>query len=81
MDQNEKQSNEEQEQKPGSSFDVHVHEGTQAPTFVGDHSTFYQDDRQYTQVNVVVQQATIIQPEKINGGYFEVRTTAHMAII
>jgi hypothetical protein len=29
---------------------------------------------------MVVQQATIIQPENINGGYFEVWTTAHMAI-
>jgi hypothetical protein len=80
MDQNEKQSNEEQEQKPGSSYDVHV-KGAQAPTVVGDHSTIVQDHRRITQVNVVVQQATIIQPEKINGGYFVVRTTAHMAII
>jgi hypothetical protein len=71
MDQNEKQSNEEQEQKPGSSYDVHV-KGAQAPTVVGDHSSIFQDHRRFTQVQMVVQQATIIQPENINGGYFEV---------
>jgi hypothetical protein len=63
MEQNKKESTEEQDQNPGSSYDVHA-SGSNAPTIVGDNSTFIEDHRHFQQVHVVVQQATFIQPEK-----------------
>jgi hypothetical protein len=67
MEQNKKESTEEQDQNPGSSYDVDVHaSGSNAPTIVGNNSTFIEDHRQthFQQVHVVVQQATFIQPDK-----------------
>ena len=62
MDQNEKEGNEEQEQVPGSSYDVH-HDGTKGTTVFGDNSRIYQDHRRFL---VVVTPGTGMYFQKFN---------------